>query len=383
MKFVHCADVHLHPQRQERLEALQRVCEKTREWGADLLMIAGDLFDSNPAAAALRVEVRRLFDSLSFPVLIVAGNHDEESYSEGVTYGERVTVVGGETARVVEYGGIPFLCLPFVRGRRANELMESVSGECDYCRAIVAHASFFAADPRWAGIPLKLREEEPQEFAMVQEDVVSRRVGYVALGHWHQPTDPPLQLEDTLVAYCGTPCPTSRKELGRRKIALIELEENGPPTVSFEILQGVPFNITQPWFVVMGQEEKTLNEIEAFLKGECADPFADLTIGVKGYLETGEPEFKHRLEQLCDSQRDRWHTISPEFSAVHFEIGKRPAIQQFLECIEDIEAPAADRIFEEPELRAIAQDLLNSKLTDVKADALSYGIRAFSEVIGR
>lgn len=383
MKFVHCADVHLHPEHPKRMEALRTVCEKTEECDADLLVIAGDLFDTNSAATQLRPQVRSMFEEFSFPVLIVAGNHDEDAYGEGVMYGEKVSAISGDAVQAVDYGGISFVGLPFVRGRRASEVLESVKSESDKCRVLVAHASFFASDPRWASIPLALREEEPDEFAMVQEDIASQRATYVALGHWHQPTDPPLLLEDTQVAYAGSISPVSRKELGRRKIALVEAEKGEQAQVSFLRLEGVAYNLFESWFVVMGQEEKLLHEIEGFLNGEQADRMADLTLEVKGYLQSSEVEFQSRLRGLCSQQRDRWRSINPEFKAVRFGVGVRPAIEQFLQNMGTFEGLETAVIFSDAELLSIARDLLNNASDNLKVQALSYGLRAFEEVAGR
>ncbi|MGI6365981.1 MAG: metallophosphoesterase [Bacillota bacterium] len=50
MKILHTADVHLHTQYPQRMEALRRVLDLGRQENIDLMLIAGDLFDDHQQA---------------------------------------------------------------------------------------------------------------------------------------------------------------------------------------------------------------------------------------------------------------------------------------------------------------------------------------------
>lgn len=87
MRFIHIADTHLgmkpdrgYPWSEAREDelwfALERVCKVCREEGIPLLLIAGDLFHSQPKLSELK-EVNGLFASVpGTRVVIIAGNHD-------------------------------------------------------------------------------------------------------------------------------------------------------------------------------------------------------------------------------------------------------------------------------------------------------------------
>ena len=87
MKFIHIADVHwgARPEReqtfgrireQEIKETFQRVIDHANKQQADLLLIAGDLFDQPPTQQELR-EVDYLLSRLNHTrTVLIAGNHD-------------------------------------------------------------------------------------------------------------------------------------------------------------------------------------------------------------------------------------------------------------------------------------------------------------------
>ncbi len=88
MKFLHCADLHLGSRvssreasglslSEELVLALERILELAKEESVDLLLIAGDFFESAHMEPVLGRRVKSLFNKArSFPILMVAGNHD-------------------------------------------------------------------------------------------------------------------------------------------------------------------------------------------------------------------------------------------------------------------------------------------------------------------
>lgn len=388
MRIVHTGDVHLDPAHPERLNALRQVCKQAAELQAGLLIIAGDLFDSESAATQLRPDVRSLFDALPFDLLLVAGNHDEDAYPEGAAYGERVTVVPGEEGILVhEFGDLPFTALPFHRGRRAGDVLAGFEGPA---LILVAHASFFTSDPHWSAIPREIQEEEPEEagteFSLLQEDVAAKGFAYVALGHWHQPMEPPIRVGDTQIAYCGSTYPLSRREIGRRKFALVDVDGNGTASVSFVPIDGVPYVVEHELFVVFGQEEQALAQVRTMLAGDEASPLATLYLRVEGYLAITEQDFRRELQAVVQAGGSAWGHVQPDFRAIQVDVAGQDALAQFLESLEGISVPDISdisAIFSEPELQEIALRLLQDDPRGLKADALALGLRAFQDVRGR
>ena len=87
MKFIHTGDIHLgaapdtgHPwsetRKSEIWDSFRSLIRDVRDQKADLLLIAGDLFHSQPALPELR-EVNHLFAQIpATRIVLIAGNHD-------------------------------------------------------------------------------------------------------------------------------------------------------------------------------------------------------------------------------------------------------------------------------------------------------------------
>lgn len=86
--LLHTGDLHLgksfrglppsraDQRRQDLLGTLQRICATARERKADLLIIAGDLFDRAVPTETLYRETRTALEDAGVPVLVIPGNHD-------------------------------------------------------------------------------------------------------------------------------------------------------------------------------------------------------------------------------------------------------------------------------------------------------------------
>ena len=88
IKFLHTADLHLDApfaalspeqaaaRRQEQRELLTELAEAANTHDCDLVLLAGDLFDSAGASDETLLALRRALASIHAPVFISPGNHD-------------------------------------------------------------------------------------------------------------------------------------------------------------------------------------------------------------------------------------------------------------------------------------------------------------------
>ena len=88
IKFLHTADLHLDApfaalspeqaaaRRQEQRELLTELAEAANTHDCDLVLLAGDLFDSAGASDETLLALRRALASIRAPVFISPGNHD-------------------------------------------------------------------------------------------------------------------------------------------------------------------------------------------------------------------------------------------------------------------------------------------------------------------
>jgi exonuclease SbcD len=95
--LVHTADVHLRPDTDERLTALEEVLATATDHDADVLTIGGDLFDRPEDVEQLRSDLRnRFFTDRSFEIILIPGNHDIEAFRGDLFFGDSCTVIADE-----------------------------------------------------------------------------------------------------------------------------------------------------------------------------------------------------------------------------------------------------------------------------------------------
>ena len=87
LKFIHAADFHLDSafaalppekaaeRRREQRELPGRLAEAVRTWGAELALLAGDLFDGKPYPETVEA-VKAALAEMAVPVFLAPGNPD-------------------------------------------------------------------------------------------------------------------------------------------------------------------------------------------------------------------------------------------------------------------------------------------------------------------
>ena len=112
MKILHTADVHIREKDDERWQALAHLLELGKAHQINVLVIAGDLFDSPSAAEMLRPGLRELFANCPFTTLLIPGNHDVDAFPEGVFLGEKV-IIFRDIFTPVHHDGVSFWGFPY------------------------------------------------------------------------------------------------------------------------------------------------------------------------------------------------------------------------------------------------------------------------------
>ena len=195
LKLVHTSDVHLDGRyvgepvdgfRNHAERAFAAVVDVTLEETADLLLIAGDLFDNNRVPDEDFVFVRDQLARLSCPVLVLPGNHDvHDHYSIWRRLFRRMEAddVGGHVHLILETEG--------------TSIQFEDLGVTAWGRAMAEHAP---ENEPLEGVPV--RREGVWNIGLAHGLVVSKREGigssqitheeirasgfdYLALGHVH------------------------------------------------------------------------------------------------------------------------------------------------------------------------------------------------------
>ena len=281
MRVLHTADWHLGQRFQnghERLDEhrcfLQWLGRTIAERQVEVLVVAGDIFDTGAPSAAARqlyydflADLRR--DSTCHDVVLVGGNHDSAATlnaSAGLLKGLRVHVVGGvpevfeEQCIALPHGAtVPQLLVAAVPFLRDGDVRRLVSGETVQERegrlreGIAAHYQQVAACIRTSyatGVPVLATghlfaagcadndqlTERPLSIGtlgQITADAFPALFDYVALGHLHRPQ---MVGGQTRVRYSGAPVPLSFSETSYPQQVLLLTFGKGPGCPAIEAL---------------------------------------------------------------------------------------------------------------------------------------------------
>lgn len=251
LRVLHTADVHLGArhadlgdqataQRERQFAAFRATVDLALAEPVDLVLVAGDLFDSNvqPRRSVERVtsELRRLVDARIRTVLI-PGTHDlydrasiYRSYDlpalAGAVGSDLLTVltpdresIALEALDVVVHG------LVFATKRAPHSPLRDL----DVSKAPGAtwHIGMVHGSVAIPG------QTDGDEVVVTTDEIAATGLDYLALGHWHSTSRG--RAGSTVFAYSGAPEPVALDQDRAGKVLLVALDErNGKKTVEVE-----------------------------------------------------------------------------------------------------------------------------------------------------
>ena len=218
IKIMHCADLHLGAElstlgnqgaerRAELLHTLNTIKELCRENSVRLLLIAGDLFDSNNVSADTVQSVKSCFASMEGVLIAVTpGNHDYLSADSPYNgeWSENVHIF--KKPETIEVDGIFLHSVPFLSAYSDTFSLPRAEGGTNI---LLLHGDI-------SGGPYN--PITPAILAQTNMD-------YVALGHVHKRTEV-AYAGTTAYAYSGCPEPLGFDELDEKGVYIGTVGKN-------------------------------------------------------------------------------------------------------------------------------------------------------------
>ena len=302
LKFIHGADFHLDSafaalpprqaaaRRRESRELPQRLANYVNQNGIELVLLAGDLFDSASAYRDTAESLSAALGQMAAQVYIAPGNHDW--YGPGSPY---LTVQWPDNVHIFTQPHLEAMAWPEKR--------------------LVLHGAAFTASEQSAGflsgfaapkdsnlhIGLLHGEIDPAEARydpIWKEEIAASGLAYLALGHIHKRTEP-LRFGNTVCAWPGCPEGRGFDELGEKGFYAGTIDDAGKVALTF-----VPFARRRYEILtvdVTGQAPRAA--IEAALPtGTVQDLYRILLTG-----ETGEGGAQ--AEALQETLADRFYAL--------------------------------------------------------------------------
>lgn len=206
VRMLHTSDIHISGDG-EAVDALRAVVDAAWDTGVDLVIIAGDLFDSARVGDLAVKQTIAELGRLGRPVVIIPGNHDcvdDQSIYKRVDLreaGDHVHFAGhpaGEHMHFEELG-----LAVWARGIENHDpdnrpLEGYVPADPDYWSVVVTHGHY-----------VERGEDSYRSSQITQDEIGALACQYLALGHWHRFLD--VSEGTTTAYYSGSPSQPGRE----------------------------------------------------------------------------------------------------------------------------------------------------------------------------
>ncbi|MBT2288127.1 exonuclease SbcCD subunit D [Paenibacillus albidus] len=348
MRILHTGDWHLgrtlegRSRQREQEQFMDELVEIADEQQVDLILMAGDVYDSvNPPAAAeqLFYDAAARLTAGGRPLVVIAGNHDQPERVSSVSPLVRrqgITLVGLPTSEPVTVQAMrtgeiaKIAALPYPSEARLGELLAGDSSEDELRLAYSARVGKLMQllgrefTPRTVNLAMshiyvlggvECDSERPiQVGGAYTVDPSSLFCGaqYTALGHLHRSQ---RVKGDGMIRYSGSPLAYSFSEAGQAKsVAIIDVVPGGEP-----VFEEVYLRCGRP--LVKWKSAGGLQEVYQWLdEGRDASAFIDLEIRLSEAMSMNDiqrlrksregiihirpiyPQMEQELEQLSRSR---------------------------------------------------------------------------------
>lgn len=295
MRIVHTADVHLRSDRDERWKALAAVIDAGAGAGARVLAIAGDLFDRDVDAPALKTSLRRSLERFPGTVVVIPGNHDTGGIRAGDFFGANVRVLAGHDL-IADVDGVRFIGVPYedvgVDGTLAR-LRAASRMRIDGVNVLLYHGELLDLSPGGGAFG----EEDDREYMPARlSDLGDLGFDYVLAGHFHKNHDVRACGAGYFI-YAGSPVSITRRETGCRHVTLLETG-SAPGLLALATHHYVNVDIR----LSPGEREHPLARIERELA--AIPPGASALVAIRGFVNLAdsgmtEVEFQAGVKETC------------------------------------------------------------------------------------
>ena len=261
MRLLHTADLQLGMTRhflgdeaqarftQDRIDVLRRIADVARREGCELVVVCGDVFESNQVARSVVARALEAFATIPLPVYLLPGNHDpldaaaiwrSPSFSRHRPANVHVLE---DDAPVAVAPGVELVGFPWRSKRPAEDLVAAGVARLrpappGVTRIGVGHGGLDT-------LPSRETDARPVALAAAEAALADGRLHYLALGDRHSKT---CVGASGRVWYAGAPEPTDFREVdaGNVLVADVTLDRvavTAHPVATWRFLERTPVDL--------------------------------------------------------------------------------------------------------------------------------------------
>ncbi|HZF53184.1 MAG TPA: DNA repair exonuclease [Polyangiaceae bacterium] len=283
--------------RRERMQTLRRIGAVARETKAELIVVAGDVFEHHGLRPATVRGFFEAMEQIAVPIYLLPGNHDPLSsdalYLSDLWRREcpRHVHVLGSREPVIVREGVALLGCPLLERNTLGDATAHLTpelGPSGHVRIGVAHGGIKEFLERLSG-------DKPIYNAIPADRAAHARLDYLALGDWHG-----LLRVDDRTWYSGAPEATRFEEKEPGHVLAVEIDGPGAaPRVAPHRVSGLLWK--EAVFTLHGDADITT--LERFLEGPGRRDTTLLKLTLTGKIDAS---MSARLDAILSKARDRF-----------------------------------------------------------------------------
>lgn len=299
IKILHCADLHLdspfsglnlvqsEARKEEQRELLRNLICNIRNQHIDMVLIAGDLFDSSYTNSKTVKYAADLLATVGCPVVIAPGNHDpyiaNGIYSNG--FPDNVFIFDKKELSSFDFEDIGVTVWGYAF---TSSVYEEHPLACNYTvnperiNLLCAHADIIQSLSKYA--PISPRELDDSPF------------DYAALGHIHNAPEIG-NYNGTLAAYCGCAEGRSFDELDFGGAVLLEIDGKKISTSKVQLAKR-RYMIEKLDITGIEHDEKVIEKINDRIALKNYTDDTSLRVILHGSVTS---EYSPNLKKICDA----------------------------------------------------------------------------------
>lgn len=352
MKIIHTADWHLgqtffnYDRSREHAVFLDWLCNTIKDRGTELLLIAGDVFDSpNPSAESQRMYYHFLKrvteENRNLQIIVTAGNHDSAARIEapapllnifnihisGIVHYHDTEIDHDRMIVPIADGGC-CLAVPYLRHNdhpeadSYNEGVAMMYAEL-YRRATAKGYSPIIAMGHLQASGATVSVGDSSEHAIIggmegiEAQFVNEGIAYTALGHLHKAQ---RVAEKENIRYSGAPLPMSFAERNNKQSVTEVIIEAGKCSI-----EKIPFDTPVKLLSIPEKPQpidEVLEELATLPDGEHNgnSPFLEVRV----LITTVDPTIRQRIEEAIEGKAVRLARVEATSSITRQGEGNKP-----------------------------------------------------------
>ena len=315
IRFIHSSDWQLGMTRaflspkaasrfsQARIDAVSALGKLADEHGAQFIIVAGDVFESNQLSRQTLMRAIDALESLPVPIFLLPGNHDPLDASsifatkEFAASSDHIIVLTDmQPIPVPAVPGVEVVGAPWRTKHPSSDLCtdlaESLQPADGVLRVAVAHGQVDTFSPDQS-------RPEIIDLAQVEQAIDAGKIHYLGLGDRHSVTE----VGSTgRVHYSGAPVATAFDEVDPNKALLVELESGGDCRVE-------PLPVGSWSFMAVQREMNGPEDLEQFEKWLDEVPNKAYTVVKVGFQGSINLATAAALDELIEAKAEMFASL--------------------------------------------------------------------------